>query len=385
MTSSAVGTWPASSRRGPDRVAGRRGRRGGGRRDHRQQRRDRGRRTGAGRQDEHGASRTSPKSHGADILPRDGQAEEGQDRGREPGGGVGGQDGDGRRPDLEGGRQGPGGLAVGVDGQGPVGVQLDPGGAVDGHRRVLDVAAGEHLGEGPQELELADVADDHHLEQAVGQAGLGGDQHAAAVAGAVGHRHQPARQLGGLAVQGQPELGGAADDQLGQHGPDIAGAVAGPAEALVGDPVDLGVEAGPGDVQVGPPGHAGQVGRPPPQPGQQPGRGQRVARRQPEAAGGVVPPTGRDHPQRGLGPRPGVGQAGGAGADGAVAADGHDRVDRGGGLAGGQAGVLQRPGLVPVDLDPVGGQPGRHLGHEPSGPPTTRGRVVDQQDAHLPG
>jgi len=140
-----------------------------------------------------------------------------------------------------------------------------------------------------------------------------------------------------------------------------------------------------GDVQVGPPGHGGQVGRPPPEPGQQPGRGQRVAGRQPQAAGGVIAATGRDHPEGGPDASTGVGQPGRACPHRAVAADGDHGVDLEGGLAGGQPGVLQGPGAVLGHLDPVAAEPLDHLGGQPPGPPATgRGVVHDQNVQHPP-
>ena len=71
-------------------------------------------------------------------------------------------------------------LAVGVDGEGPAGAQLEVRGAEDADLVLLDVGALEHLRQVTHEAQLADLADRDDVELAVVELGVGGDVHAAA-------------------------------------------------------------------------------------------------------------------------------------------------------------------------------------------------------------
>src|SRR4029077_4868682 len=91
-------------------------------------------------------------------------------------------------------------LAIGVYGEVLIGADLDRRAAHLGDLLVLDVLALEHLGQIADVAQLADVADSDHVEQAVVELGVGGDEHAAAEGPAVGDSNRVALEPKRLAA-----------------------------------------------------------------------------------------------------------------------------------------------------------------------------------------
>ncbi len=119
--------------------------------------------------------------------------------------------------------------------------------------------SGEDPGEQGEKGAFRRVGDEHHLDEAVGEVGVRGEPHPAAVVGRVRRRHRVSIQLTGRRVvhgDGEPHRPPGGERPQRRIGVDVASAQQ---PDPVGDHLDVGVVADAGDTQIRSPVHLGQI------------------------------------------------------------------------------------------------------------------------------